>query len=68
MLAFNNCTSLANLAVPSSIVLVDEKAFSGCSNLASFTFCDTIPGKLPEISDSDFDDCHNLVDVVMPVQ
>ncbi|MBO4668220.1 MAG: leucine-rich repeat protein, partial [Bacilli bacterium] len=60
--AFQNCSMLENIYIPSTITHIDEVAFFGCSGLTSFTY----PTGLLEIGDSAFYLCTSLEEVTLP--
>ena len=49
--AFYLCTNITEMVVPSSVELIDDNAFIGCSNLTTVVFKGD---KLPELGDSVF--------------
>jgi hypothetical protein len=57
--AFNCCTSLTSVTIPSSLANLADKIFLGCTNLASIT----IPESVSEIGEFAFSECGNLTDV-----
>lgn len=54
--AFQNCTMLISVNLPSGIVSIGDSAFSGCSGISSLTLPDTVK----TIGNSAFADCGNL--------
>ena len=60
--AFNNCSSLASVTIPSSVTSIGQSAFSGCSSLTSVT----IPSSVTSIGGSAFYGCSGLTSVTMP--
>ena len=59
---FENCTSLASVAIPGSVKGIGEKTFSGCTSLKSVT----IPRGVSYIGESVFYGCTSLVNVGLP--
>lgn len=59
--AFENCTSLLNVEMPSSIVTVGKGVFKGCTNLNNVTL-----NSLTEIGDEFFYGCNSLNNIVIP--
>lgn len=60
--AFENCTNMVSISIPSSIVGIRNFAFAGCSNLTSLT----IPNSVTEIRLRAFESCHKLTSVILP--
>lgn len=58
--AFYNCTNLASITIPNSVVTIGMKAFSGCSALASVT----VPA-ISTINTCTFENCSNLEEVTL---
>ncbi len=56
--AFNNCTSLKTIKIPSSVTTIGNETFSNCEALTSVTFADA--SKLTSIGNSAFSYCTNL--------
>ena len=54
--AFNGCTSLTSITIPSSVTSIGRSTFSGCSSLTSIT----IPDSVTSIGSYAFDGCSNL--------
>ena len=61
-LAFNECTSLESITIPSSIIRIGESAFSMCTSLETVT----IPGSVKRIENYAFGECSSLVSITMP--
>lgn len=59
---FSGCSSLSNVAIPSTVKYVGAYAFSGCSNLAIIT----IPSSVVSIGDHAFYSCSRLTTVKIP--
>ena len=57
--AFNQCTGLTSVTIPSSVTYIGGNAFSGCSGLTSVT----IPSSVTSISISAFYGCSGLTKV-----
>ena len=53
-LAFNGCSGLTSLTLPSNVTSIRSGAFSGCSGLTSIYVC---PEKLPELGENVFEGC-----------
>lgn len=62
--AFRNCTSLTSVEIPSSVELLNESAFFGCSNLKSVRFGDN--SKLERVEAYAFTWCSLLTKVYLP--
>ena len=60
--AFNGCTGLTSITLPSSLTQVGARAFKGCYYLPSFSF----PESLVAIGDSAFQGCHGFTSLVIP--
>ena len=60
--AFNGCTSLTNITIPSSVTSIGNSAFWGCSSLASIT----IPEGVTSIGDYAFSSCSSLESIEIP--
>ena len=54
--AFDGCSSLTSLTLPSSVTSIGESAFSGCSGLTSLT----LPSSVSSIGESAFSGCSGL--------
>lgn len=59
--AFQNCYSLYSVIIPSTVISIGEKAFSG-SGIATIN----IPSGVTEIKKSTFSTCSNLLEVEIP--
>jgi hypothetical protein len=57
--AFNNCTNLTSLDLPSSITSIGDNAFNGCTNLAGVT----IPASVVSIGVGPFQNCTQLAQI-----
>lgn len=63
--AFENCTSLERIVLPSSLVYIGENAFKGCINLQSVEFADGGNENLV-IGANAFSNCTQLSKIVLP--
>ena len=61
-LAFEGCSGLTSLKLPSDIRLIGRHAFEGCSGLTSIT----LPSGVTEIGSSAFDGCSGLTSITLP--
>ena len=60
--AFEGCSSLTSLTIPSSVTSIGEFAFKGCSGLTSLT----IPSGVTSIGYSAFEGCSSLTSLTIP--
>ena len=60
--AFDSCTNLTTINIPSSVTTIGRSAFNGCSSLANIT----IPNGVTSIGDSAFDSCTSLESITIP--
>ena len=60
--AFEGCTGLTSVTIPSSVKRIKYYAFEGCTGLTSVT----IPSSVTEIGDSAFAGCTGLKSVTIP--
>ena len=60
--AFQKCTSLTSVTIPSGVTSIGEQAFRYCSSLTSVT----IPNSVTSIGESAFDSCTNLKSIEIP--
>ncbi|MEE0858725.1 MAG: leucine-rich repeat protein, partial [Acutalibacteraceae bacterium] len=60
--AFYNCSSLAEIDIPDSVICIEGSAFNGCTSLKKII----IPNNVTEIGDSAFYGCTSLEDIVIP--
>ena len=60
--AFEDCSSLESIVIPSSVTSIGYGAFFGCSSLESIV----IPSSVTSIGDSAFDGCRSLASIVIP--
>jgi hypothetical protein len=60
--AFEGCSSLTSLTIPSSVTSIGFSAFSGCSGLTSLT----IPSSVTSIGSSAFEGCSGLTSFTIP--
>jgi hypothetical protein len=61
--AFQGCSALASITIPTGVTTIGMSVFQGCSALASVT----IPTGLVTISDSAFQGCSALASVTIPI-
>ncbi len=60
--AFEGCTSLKSIEIPSTVRKISASAFKGCINLETVKINDG----LTEICEEAFFDCHNLKEIIIP--
>ena len=60
--AFNMCSGLTSITIPSSVTNIEENAFSGCSSLTTIT----IPSSVTSIGDYAFSGCTGLTTITIP--
>ena len=60
--AFQDCTSLTSVAIPSSVTRIKSYAFSGCTSLTSVA----IPSSVTRIESYAFSGCTSLTSVAIP--
>ena len=60
--AFENCTALTEINIPSGISRIPDKLLSGCKSLKAIQIPDTIT----EIGASAFENCTGLTEIVIP--
>ncbi len=60
--AFQNCSYLTSVTIPSSVTEIVVGAFSGCSSLTSVT----IPSSVTAIRMSAFENCSSLTSITIP--
>ena len=60
--AFDGCTGLTSITIPSSIESIPELAFANCTDLASVS----LPENLTSIGDWSFAGCHGLTSFTIP--
>ena len=60
--AFEGCSGLTSLTLPTGITKIGSSAFSGCSGLTSLT----LPAGITEIDDKAFDGCSGLTSLTLP--
>ena len=58
--AFLDCTSMTEISIPNSVILIDEFAFNNCAALASVT----IPVSVASIESRAFYDCFSLKSIL----
>lgn len=61
--AFQDCTNLVSLELPSTIVSIGEYAFDGCNNIESDI---NLPNQLESIESYAFRDCSKLTSISLP--
>ncbi len=62
--AFNNCTSLTSITIPSSVTGIHLQAFSDCTALTSVTFAEN--SQLSYIAPCTFMNCTSLTNITIP--
>ena len=60
--AFQTCSSLQSITIPSSVTSIGDYAFSGCSSLQSIN----IPSSVTSIGDYAFQNCSSLQSINIP--
>ena len=60
--AFQNCTSLTSVTIPSGVTYIDECAFQGCSSLTDIA----LPDSLTIIGGFAFNNCAMLTSITIP--
>ena len=60
--AFENCTNVVSITLPSTLILIESYAFSGCTGLTSIT----IPNSVTSIGSNAFRDCRSLTSITIP--
>jgi hypothetical protein len=60
--AFQGCTGLTSIAIPSSVISIGNQAFQGCTGLTSFT----IPSSVTSIGNNAFFNCTGLTSITIP--
>ena len=60
--AFDGCSSLTSITIPSSVTSIGESAFEGCSSLTSIT----IPSRVTRIGGWAFRSCDSLTSITLP--
>ena len=60
--AFDNCTGLTSISIPSSVTSIGISAFYGCTGLTSIT----IPSSVTSIGSYAFDGCTGLTSITIP--
>ena len=60
--AFEDCTSLTSITIPSSVTIISDYAFYRCTSLTSIT----IPSSVTIIGDGAFEDCTSLTSITIP--
>ena len=62
---------MKEIVIPSSVTIIEEKAFNGCKSLCKVTFSQslneiTLPSSLVSIEDHAFEKCKSLIKVTLP--
>ena len=60
--AFNSCSSLTSIEIPSSVISIGTNAFMSCSNLNSITLLEG----LISVGNHAFANCSNLISITLP--
>jgi BspA type Leucine rich repeat region (6 copies) len=60
--AFENCSRLISVTIPSSVTSIGNKVFRNCSGLTSVT----IPSSVTTIANNTFESCRGLSSVIIP--
>ena len=60
--AFNGCTNLTSVTIPSTVSIIEQQSFTGCSNLETVT----INGNVSSIGIYAFRNCTNLRNINLP--
>ena len=60
--AFQNCSSLQSITIPSSVTSIEDNAFNGCSSLQSIN----IPSGVTSIEQYAFSGCSSLQNITIP--
>lgn len=60
--AFDNCTALTSVTLPSSVTEIRKDAFYNCASLTSFH----IPSSVTELGDAVFEGCTGLTSITIP--
>ena len=60
--AFENCTSLVSVTIPSSVQTIGWNAFENCTSLTSVT----IPGSVTSLGQYAFQNCTSLTSITIP--
>ena len=61
--AFQGCSGLIAVTLPSNITWIGNRAFQGCSSL---TYLSSIPDAVTNIGDQAFEDCSSLTSIYLP--
>lgn len=62
IMAFDNCTKLKKVTLPSTLKTIDYNAFGGCRSLGEIK----LPQSLTTINDYAFSECENLREITIP--
>ncbi len=60
--AFENCSSLTSISIPSGVTSIGDDAFNYCTSLTSIT----IPNSVTSIGYSAFENCTSLTSIIIP--
>ena len=60
--AFEDCSSLSSVVIPSSVTSIAKGAFKGCKSLSSIN----IPDSVTSIGENAFEDCESLTSISIP--
>ena len=60
--AFNGCSSIKSISIPTSVTTIGSEAFSGCTSLVSIS----IPNSVTSLRERVFQDCPGLTGVDIP--
>ena len=60
--AFEDCSSLSSIVIPSSVTSIAKGTFKGCKSLSSIN----IPNSVTSIGDGAFEDCKSLSSITIP--
>lgn len=61
-MAFENCTNLVKVTLPSTITVIEDEAFRRCTNLKTIN----IPNKVTSINSYAFSECSSLKKITLP--